>query len=78
MALEDQDATLLHTPKGVSYHSVMPFGLKNARATYQRVMQTIWKDMLRKMVECYTNDLVVKSKKKLDHLQDLRQIFKRL
>jgi len=42
----------------------MPFGLKNAGATYQRAMQTIFDDMLHKKVECYLNDLVVKSKKR--------------
>lgn len=40
----------------------MPFGLKNAGATYQRAMQKIFDDMLHKDVECYVDDLVVKSK----------------
>jgi len=78
MALKDQDATVFHTPKGIFCYKVRPFGLKNAGETYQRVMQTIFKDMLHKMVECYVDDLVVKSKKRLDHLQDLCQIFKQL
>jgi len=56
----------------------MPFGLKNAGATYQRAMQTIFDDMLHKKVECYVDDLVVKSKKRADHLQYLRLIFERL
>jgi len=56
----------------------MPFGLKNSGATYQRAMETIFEDMLHKIVECYVDALVVKSKKMLDHLQDLRQIFERL
>jgi len=54
----------------------MPFGLKNAGATYQRAMQQIFEDMLHKTVECYVDDLVIKSKKRLDHLQDLCQIVK--
>ena len=56
----------------------MPFGLKNKGVTYQRAMQTIFEDILHKTVECYVDDLMVKSKKKLDHLQDLYQIFKQL
>ena len=76
MALKDQDATTFRTPKGIFYYKVMPFSLKNAGATYQRAMQIIFEDMLHKMVECYVDDLVVKSKKRLDHLQDLCQIFK--
>ena len=56
----------------------MPFGLKNAGATYQRAMQKIFDDMLHQHVECYVDDLVVKSKEKENHLQDLRLVFKRL
>ncbi|KAL0405768.1 UNVERIFIED_CONTAM: hypothetical protein Slati_3890700 [Sesamum latifolium] len=56
----------------------MPFGLKNAGATYQRAMQRIFNDMLHKNVECYVDDLVVKSKKREDHLYDLRKVFERL
>jgi len=67
MALKDQDATVFHTPKGIFCYKVMPFGLKNAGATYQRAMQTIFEDMLHKTVECYVDDLVVKSKERLDH-----------
>ncbi|KAL0311587.1 UNVERIFIED_CONTAM: Retrovirus-related Pol polyprotein from transposon.6 [Sesamum angustifolium] len=56
----------------------MPFGLKNAGATYQRAMQRIFDDMLHKNVECYVDDLVVKSKKREDHFHDLRKVFERL
>ncbi|KAL0455859.1 UNVERIFIED_CONTAM: hypothetical protein Slati_0925100 [Sesamum latifolium] len=56
----------------------MSFGLKNAGATYQIAMQKIFDDMLDKNVECYVHDLVVKSKMRQDHLQDLRKIFERL
>ncbi|KAL0457877.1 UNVERIFIED_CONTAM: Retrovirus-related Pol polyprotein from transposon opus [Sesamum latifolium] len=56
----------------------MPFGLKNAGAIYQRAMQRIFDDMLHKNVECYVDDLVVKSKKRVDHLYDLRKVFERL
>ncbi|CAM8914696.1 unnamed protein product [Rhodiola kirilowii] len=40
----------------------MPFGLKNAGATYQRAMQKIFEDMMHKTIECYVDDVVVKSK----------------
>jgi len=78
MALKDQGATAFRTPKGIFYHRVMPFGLKNVAAIYQTAMQTIFEGMLHKIVECYEDDLVLKSKKRLDHLQDLHQIFERL
>ena len=41
----------------------MPFGLKNIGATYQRAMQKIFDDMLHKNIECYVDDVVIKSKK---------------
>uniref|UniRef100_A0A9I9EKI7 Reverse transcriptase domain-containing protein n=1 Tax=Cucumis melo TaxID=3656 RepID=A0A9I9EKI7_CUCME len=47
-------------------------------ATYQRIMQRIFDDILHKHVECYVDDLVVKSKKKCDHLKDLKLVLNRL
>ncbi|XP_074271002.1 uncharacterized protein LOC141594921 [Silene latifolia] len=78
MAPEDEEATGFRTPKGIFFYKVMPFGLKNAGATYQRAMQKIFDDMLHDIVECYVDDLVVKSKKKVDHVKDLRTVFERL
>ncbi|WRX25268.1 Reverse transcriptase domain - like 10 [Theobroma cacao] len=75
---KDEELTAFQTPKGIYCYKVMPFGLKNAGATYQRAMQKIFNDMLHKNVECYVDDLVVKSKKRVDHLEDLRQVFERL
>jgi len=66
MAPEDQEATAFCTPKGIFCYKEMPFGLKNAGATYERAMQAIFDDMLHKKVECYVDDLVVKSKKRED------------
>ncbi|KAK4394066.1 Transposon Tf2-12 polyprotein [Sesamum angolense] len=62
MAPIDEELTAFRTPKGIYCYKVMPFGLKNAGATYQRAMQKIFDDMLHKNVECYVDDLVVKSK----------------
>lgn len=56
----------------------MSFRLKNISATYQCALQRIFSDMLYKNVECYVDDLVVKSKRKEDHLQHLRQVFEHL
>nr|GMC83251.1 uncharacterized protein LOC109150426 [Ipomoea batatas] len=78
MAPEDEELTAFRTPKGIYCYKVIPFGLKNAGATYQRAMQTIFDDMLHKMVECYVDDLVVKSKLRADHLGHLRKVFDRL
>ena len=50
----------------------MPFGLKNAGATYQRTMTLIFGDMLHKQVEDYFDDLVVKAKNHFEHLFHLQ------
>ncbi|KAL0318211.1 UNVERIFIED_CONTAM: Transposon Tf2-12 polyprotein [Sesamum calycinum] len=78
MAPADEELTAFRTPKGIYCYKVMPFGLKNAGATYQRAMQKIFDDMLHKNVECYVDDLVVKSKKLENHFHDLRKVFERL
>ncbi|KAL0433476.1 UNVERIFIED_CONTAM: Polyprotein P3 [Sesamum latifolium] len=78
MAPADEELTTFHTSKGIYCYKVMPFGLKNSGATYQRAMQRIFDDMLHKNVKCYVDDLVVKSKKREDRLYDLRNVFERL
>ena len=72
MAPEDEELTAFQTPKGIYHYKVMPFGLKNAGVTYQQAMQRIFDDILHKIVQCYVDDLVVKTKKIRDHLRDLR------
>ncbi|KAM2312102.1 hypothetical protein ACFXTH_022542 [Malus domestica] len=54
---------------------VMPFGLKNAGATYQRAMNTIFHDLIGTIVEVYINDVVIKFERRHTHLDDLRQAF---
>ncbi|XP_049394584.1 uncharacterized protein LOC125858841 [Solanum stenotomum] len=78
MAPKDEELTAFRTPKGIYCYKVMSFGLKNAGATYQRAMQNIFDDLLHKNVECYVDDLVVKSRKRSDHLKDLRMVFELL
>ncbi|TYK06432.1 uncharacterized protein E5676_scaffold163G001350 [Cucumis melo var. makuwa] len=60
--------------------NIVPVRMKNGqlRATYQRAMQRIFDDMLHKHIECYVDDLVVKSKKKCDHLKYLKLVLDRL
>ena len=75
MYLEDEKHTSFRTPLGVYCYTVMPFGLKNAGTTYQCAMSTIFRDHLRKTVECYVDDIAIKSRNKNDHLRDLRIMF---
>ncbi|KAI5313715.1 hypothetical protein L3X38_042891 [Prunus dulcis] len=53
MAPKDQEKAAFRTPKGIYCYTVMPFGLKNAGATYQRAMTAIFNDMLHNTIECY-------------------------
>lgn len=62
MAPENEEAKTFCSPKGILYYKVMPYGLKNAGATYQREMTYIFEDLLHVAVECYVDDLVVKTK----------------
>ncbi|KAA0036541.1 uncharacterized protein E6C27_scaffold191G00430 [Cucumis melo var. makuwa] len=78
MALSDKEMTAFRTPKGIYCYKVMPFGLKNVGATYERAMQKVFDDMLHQYVKCYVDDLVVKSKRRQDHLKDLKVVFDRL
>ena len=56
----------------------MPFGLKNAGATYQREMTTIFHDMMHKNMEDYVDDTLAKSRKRDTHLEDLSLILDRM
>uniref|UniRef100_A0A2N9GKK5 Integrase catalytic domain-containing protein n=1 Tax=Fagus sylvatica TaxID=28930 RepID=A0A2N9GKK5_FAGSY len=73
----DLNKTAFHTPIGNFYYTVMPFSLKNAGATYQRTMTAMFHDMMHREIEDYIDDIVVKSKKREDHLAVLRRVFKR-
>uniref|UniRef100_A0A2N9F868 RNase H type-1 domain-containing protein n=1 Tax=Fagus sylvatica TaxID=28930 RepID=A0A2N9F868_FAGSY len=72
---EDQEKTAFITPRGVFCYKVMPFGLKNAGATYQRMVTKMFSELLGKTVEVYIDDMVVKSVKGTDHVGDLREVF---
>ena len=53
----------------------MPFGLKNAGATYQRLVNRMFADHIEKIVEMYVVDMLRKSKKASDHVRDLQEMF---
>jgi hypothetical protein len=74
----DQEKTAFITPRGIFCYKVMPFGLKTARATYQRLITRMFTGQLGKTVEVYIDDMVVKSVLAEDHLSDLRAIFNTL
>nr|XP_033517230.1 uncharacterized protein LOC117281479 [Nicotiana tomentosiformis] len=59
MAPKYEELNAFRTPNGIYCYKVKPFGFKNAGATYQRVMQNIFDNLLHKNVECYVDDFVV-------------------
>ena len=75
LALDDQEMTTFVTPIGNYHYRVMPFGLKNAGATYQRMMIRMFEPQLGKNIEIYIDDIVVKSKAESKHVNDLENIF---
>ena len=77
MIAKDAEKTAFGTPIGNFRYTMMPFGLKNAGATYQRSMIAIFHDMMHKDIEDYEDDLVVKSKTRAGHLQIFEQVFER-
>ena len=62
LTVKDREKTTFISPYANYYYIVMPFGLKNARAIYQRMMTRMFRDKIRRMVEVYIDDMVVKSK----------------
>ena len=71
LALEDQEKTVFVTPTRNYHYKVMPFGLKNAGSTYQRMMTRMFEPQLGKSIKIYVDDMVVKSKVVSEHFGDL-------
>ena len=74
----DQEKTSFVMSQGIFCYKVMSFGLKNARATYQRLVNRMFVQQIRRNVEIYVDDMLVKSKKEDRHLDDLQETFKTL
>ena len=67
LAEEDQDKTSFTTLWGTYCYVVMPFGLKNVGATYQRAMMAIFHDMMHIDIEVYVDDILMKSRTRSEH-----------
>jgi len=75
---EDQHKMKFTTPWGTFCYQVMPFGLKNADATYQHAMTTIFCDLLHIIMKDYVDEILGKSKTHDSHIDVLTIIFERL
>ena len=71
----DAEKTTFITPYGLFCYNVMSFGLKNARATYQRLVTKIFRPLLGKTMEVYIHDMLVKSKEHPYHAKYLQETF---
>ena len=67
----NQKNTSFVTSQGLFYYKVMPFSLKNAGATYQRLVNHMFRSQIRRNVEVYVNDMLVKSQDEGKHLDNL-------
>ena len=74
----DAEKTAFITPHGLFCYNVMPFGLKNAGATYQRLVTKIFRPLLGKTMEVYIDDMLVKSKERSGHASHLEETFELL
>jgi hypothetical protein len=74
----DKEKTTFITDRGLHCYEVMPFGLKNVRATYQRLMNHMFRSQIGRNVEVYVDDMLVKSKTASCHARDLEKTFQTL
>ncbi|CAL1380473.1 unnamed protein product [Linum trigynum] len=77
MSREDEEKTAFMTPFG-NFCFVGKPGLKNAGATYQRMIDAVFSQQIGRNIEAYVDDLIVKTKKGNSHLEDLRETFEAL
>ncbi|KAI3446714.1 hypothetical protein Pfo_003379 [Paulownia fortunei] len=75
LAPEDQEMTSFVTDQGIYCYRVMPFGLKNAGATYQRLVNNMFSELIGRNMEVYIDDMLVKSKLASNHVSDLEECF---
>ena len=66
------------TPHRLYCYNVMPFGLKNAGASYQRLVTKIFRPLLGNTMEAYINDMLAKSKECFNHTKHLQEAFELL
>ncbi|GKV00548.1 hypothetical protein SLEP1_g13219 [Rubroshorea leprosula] len=78
MAPEDEEKTAFYAGDEIYCYVMMPFGLKNACATYQKMVTIVFHAQIGKNLEVYVDDIVIKSLKAEDHLVDLDETFNNL
>jgi hypothetical protein len=75
---EDKEKTAFITPYGVFCYQVTPFGLKNAGATYQRMMQNYLGSQIGHNIQVYIDGVVITTRKEEALINDLKETFDNL
>ena len=78
LAEEGQEKTSFVVDTSLYCYKMMPFGLKNAGATCQRLVNKVFKPLIGKTMEVYVDNMITKSVKEGDHTRDLEKTFKLL
>nr|GEZ23381.1 reverse transcriptase domain-containing protein [Tanacetum cinerariifolium] len=78
MAEEDEEKTTFITSQGIFCYSKIPFGLKNAEATYQRLVDKAFQKETGRNLKVYVDDLVIKSRTEKKVIRDIEETFKTL
>ncbi|GJT36513.1 reverse transcriptase domain-containing protein [Tanacetum coccineum] len=78
MAEEDEEKTAFYTDQGTYCYTKMPFGLKNAGATYQRLVDSTFQSQIGRNLEAYVDDMVIKSRDEKMLLADISETFDNL
>ena len=74
----DQEKTSFITSQGLFCYKVITFGLKNAGATYERLVNHMFYPQIEQNIEVYVDNMLVKSEKEMRHLDDLQETFNTL
>ncbi|GJV30504.1 reverse transcriptase domain-containing protein [Tanacetum coccineum] len=78
MAKEDEEKTAFITSQGIYCYTKMPFGLRNAGATYQRLVDQAFHKQIGRNLEVYVDDLAIKSRTEDEIVRDIEETFKTL
>ena len=75
---QDEESMTFITNQGLFCYRVIPFGLKNAGATYQRLVNKVFKPLIGKTMEVYMDDMITQFKIPKEHVEHLEETFRLL
>ncbi|GKV52679.1 hypothetical protein SLEP1_g59250, partial [Rubroshorea leprosula] len=78
LRLDDQEKTTFYAGDAIYYYVMIPFRLKNAGATYQKLVQVVFKLQIGRNIEVYVDDMIVTNLRAEDHIDNLNEIFQNL